>query len=372
MKNAAELVIKEEKIVMEVQFVLKSLVSSVVLHIHSEIEIENRKKVEEIQMESRKIWMKSNAYRKQLTQSTEYLNFFSKRNQSNWLEKQINDKNLQNQTNQNKQPEATQKRIILRLEKEDIEVAKVLADLVFEIVNEQSNNDSDNEDLTMTVTHVNKDKDIVTDDNGEDWDISQRKRKRNDTREEENIEHKVVNYEISSPEPISASSSSSSSSTNSVLPALKRASEKMAEPQKVGERWHCTYDGCAKTFTRSNKCKNHCMDHYKTSTVKTGRAAEKNINILDRLHYQFTHIRRKTSISNNNLVSTQQMTSNDISNQILQQQYLYLQQMRQCELKQQQQQQQSNQGNEGNQDGNKNDSEDRNDWIQLIRYEDGT
>ena len=249
----------------------------------------------------------------------------------------------------------------LRLEKEDIEVAKVLADLVFEIVNEQSNNDSDNEDLTMTVTHVNKDKDIVTDDNGEDWDISQRKRKRNDTREEENIEHKVVNYEISSPEPISASSSSSSSSTNSVLPALKRASEKMAEPQKVGERWHCTYDGCAKTFTRSNKCKNHCMDHYKTSTVKTGRAAEKNINILDRLHYQFTHIRRKTSISNNNLASTKQMTSKEISNQILQQEYLYLQQMRERELKQQQQ---SNQDSEDS----KNDSEDRNDWIQLIRY----
>ena len=55
------------------------------------------------------------------------------------------------------------------------------------------------------------------------------------------------------------------------------------------------------------------------------------------------------------------MTSKEISNQILQQEYLYLQQMRERELKQQQQ---SNQDSEDS----KNDSEDRNDWIQLIRY----
>ena len=39
-----------------------------------------------------------------------------------------------------KKSKSTEKRVILRLEKEDIEVAKVLAELVFEIVNEQSNN----------------------------------------------------------------------------------------------------------------------------------------------------------------------------------------------------------------------------------------
>ena len=86
----------------------------------------------------------------------------------------------------------------------------------------------------------------------------------------------------------SSSSSSNSSSSSSNSSGGRMPYQEMIQPKESKGRWHCMFKGCGKSFSRSNKCKNHISDHY--PIIKKGRAARSNIDKKDRWQYGLSQI----------------------------------------------------------------------------------